>query len=131
MTDQEPVELAFTMLEHSYVPYSHLPADVALECADGTMFTSCNMENAIYGSSICAERIALVRAVSGGHRGDFTRIAMVSNSMELCWSCGTCRQMPYKLASGLTVLVAQRGHSFVELPLSELLTYDFSPKSLG
>ena len=63
MTDQELVELAFTMLERSYVPYSHFPVGAALECADGTVFTGCNVENAAYGSSICAERTALVKAV--------------------------------------------------------------------
>ena len=77
MTDQELVELAFTMLERSYVPYSHFPVGAALECADGTVFTGCNVENAAYGSSICAERTALVKAVSEGHRDDFTRIAVV------------------------------------------------------
>ena len=80
MTDQELVELAFTMLERSYVPYSHFPVGAALECADGTVFTGCNVENAAYGSSICAERTALVKAVSEGHRDDFTRIAVVGNS---------------------------------------------------
>ena len=83
MTDQELVELAFTMLERSYVPYSHFPVGAALECADGTVFTGCNVENAAYGSSICAERTALVKAVSEGHRDDFTRIAVVGNSTEL------------------------------------------------
>ena len=78
MTDQELVELAFTMLERSYVPYSHFPVGAALECADGTVFTGCNVENAAYGSSICAERTALVKAVSEGHRDDFTRIAVLT-----------------------------------------------------
>ena len=121
MTDQELVELAFTMLERSYVPYSHFPVGAALECADGTVFTGCNVENAAYGSSICAERTALVKAVSEGHRDDFTRIASLSNSTEPCWPCGACRQMLYEFAPGLTVLVAQRDHSFV-LPII-LLTH--------
>ena len=51
MTDQELVELAFTMLERSYVPYSHFPVGAALECADGTIFTGCNVENAAFGST--------------------------------------------------------------------------------
>ncbi len=131
MTDQELVELAFTMLERSYVPYSHFPVGAALECADGTVFTGCNVENAAYGSSICAERTALVKAVSEGHRDDFTRIAVVGNSTEPCWPCGACRQMLYEFAPGLTVLVAQRDHSFVMLPLSVMLTHGFGPKSLG
>ena len=119
------------MLARSYVPSSHFPVGAALECADGTVFTGCNVENAAYGSSICAERTALVKAVSEGHRDDFTRIAVVGNSTEPCWPCGACRQMLYEFAPGLTVLVAQRDHSFVKLPLSELLTHGFGPKSLG
>ena len=59
------------------------------------------------------------------------RIAVVGNSTEPCWPCGACRQMLYEFAPGLTVLVAQRDHSFVKLPLSELLTHGFGPKSLG
>ena len=131
MTDQELVELAFTMLERSYVPYSHFPVGAALECAGGTVFTGCNVENAAYGSSICAERTALVKAVSEGHRDDFTRIAVVGNSTEPCWPCGACRQMLYEFAPGLTVLVAQRDHSCVKLPLAELLTPGCGPTSLG
>ena len=110
---------------------SPFPVGAALECADGTVFTGCNVENAAYGSSICAERTALVKAVSEGHRDDFTRIAVVGNSTEPCWPCGACRQMLYEFAPGLTVLVAQRDHSFVKLPLSELLAHGFGPKSLG
>ena len=112
-------------------PLLPFPGGRSLECADGTVFTGCNVENAAYGSSICAERTALVKAVSEGHRDDFTRIAVVGNSTEPCWPCGACRQMLYEFAPGLTVLVAQRDHSFVKLPLSELLTHGFGPKSLG
>ena len=75
MTELELVERAFAMLERSYVPYSHFPVGAALECADGTVFTGCNVENAAYGSTICAERTAVVKAVSEGHRDDFVRIA--------------------------------------------------------
>ena len=56
---------------------------------------------------------------------------VVGNSTEPCWPCGACRQMLYEFAPGLTVLVAQRDHSFVKLPLSELLAHGFGPKSLG
>ena len=130
MTDKELVELAFTMLERSYVPYSHFPVGAALECADGTVFTGCNVENAAYGSTICAERTALVKAVSEGHRDDFTRIAVVGNSAGPCWPCGSCRQMLYEFAPNLTVLVAQSDHSFVKLPLKDLLPHGFGPTDL-
>ena len=131
MTDQELVELAFTMLERSYVPYSHFPVGAALECADGTVFTGCNVENAAYGSTICAERTALLKAISEGHREDWQTIAIAGQGEDYCWPCGSCRQMLYEFAPNLRVLVAQRDHSFVKLPLSELLTHGFGPKSLG
>ena len=131
MTDQELVELAFTMLERSYVPYSHFPVGAALECADGTVFTGCNVFNAAYKKASFAVRSSFLNSVSEGHRDDFTRIAVVGISTEPCWPCGACRQMLYEFAPGLTVLVAQRDHSFVKLPLSELLTHGFGPKSLG
>ena len=131
MTDQELVELAFTMLERSYVPYSHFPVGAALECADGTVFTGCNVENAAYGSSICAERTALVKAVSEGHRDDFTRIAVVGNSTEPCWPCGACRQMLYEFAPDLEVLVARQDHTFVKYTLRQLLPQGFGPDSLA
>lgn len=131
MTDKELVELAFTMLERSYVPYSGFPVGAALECEDGSIYTGCNVENAAYGSCICAERTALVKAVSEGHRDDFRRIAIVGNSADYCWPCGACRQMLYEFAPGLTVLVARGDHEFVTLDLSEdLLPRGFGPKSL-
>ena len=130
MTDQELVELAFTMLERSYVPYSHFPVGAALECADGTVFTGCNVENAAYGSSICAERTALVKAVSEGHRDDFVRIAIVGNSTDYCWPCGACRQFLFEFAPDLECLIARGDHEYVKLPLRELLAHGFGPKSL-
>ena len=130
MTDQELVELAFTMLERSYVPYSHFPVGAALECADGTIFTGCNVENAAFGSTICAERTALFTAVSEGQRDDRTRLALVGNSTEPCWPCGACRQMLYEFAPDLTLLVARKDHSFVKLTLGELMPHGFGPKGM-
>ena len=130
MTDRELVELAFTMLKRSYVPYSGFPVGAALECADGTVFTGCNVENAAYGSTICAERTALVKAVSEGHRDDWKRIAVVGNSADYCWPCGSCRQMLYEFAPDLTVLVARGDHEFVTLSLKDLLPHGFGPKFL-
>ena len=131
MTDQALVELAFAMLERSYVPYSHFPVGAALLCADGTVFTGCNVENAAYGSTICAERTALVKAVSEGRRDDFVRLAVAGRSEDYCWPCGSCRQMLYEFASDLTVLVARGDGGFVTLPLRELLPHGFGPSSLN
>ena len=130
MTNQELVELAFTMLERSYVPYSHFPVGAALECAGGEVFTGCNVENAAFGSTICAERTALLKAVSEGHRDDWTAIAIAGRGQDYCWPCGSCRQMLYEFAPDLTVLVARKDHSFVKLTLRELMPHGFGPKGM-
>ena len=68
MTEKQLCDMAVAMLERSYVPYSHFPVGAALLCKDGTVFTGCNVENAAYGATICAERTAMVKEVSEGHR---------------------------------------------------------------
>ena len=131
MTNQALVDLAFTMLDAAYVPYSRFPVGAALLCADGTVFTGCNVENAAYGSCICAERTALVKAVSEGHRDDFLRLAVVGHGDDYCWPCGACRQMLYEFAPGLTVLVARGDGEFVSTTLAELLPHGFGPANLS
>ena len=130
MTDQELVERAFAMHRFSYVPYSKFPVGAALLCEDGTVFTGCNVENAAFGSTICAERTALLKAVSEGHRSDWTAIAIAGQGQDYCWPCGSCRQMLYEFAPDLRVLVARGDGTFQEALLSELLPRGFGPKSL-
>ena len=130
MTDQALVDLAFTMLECSYVPYSRFPVGAALLCGDGAVFTGCNVENAAYGSTICAERTALVKAVSEGRRDGFERLAVVGNSADYCWPCGACRQMLYEFAPDLVVLVGRGDGQYFKTTLKELLPHGFGPKSL-
>ena len=129
MTDKDLVELAFTMLDKAYMPYSHFPVGASLEGTDGSVHTGCNVENAAYGSCICAERTALVKAVSEGCR-TFKRIAVVGNSADYCWPCGSCRQMLYEFAPDLEVLVANRDHDFVKYTLRQLLPHGFGPSAL-
>ena len=124
MTDQELVELAFTMLERSYVPYSGFPVGAAIECADGSVYTGCNVENAAYGSSICAERTALVKAVSEGHR-DFVRIAIAGKSEDYCVPCGSCRQVMMEFAPDLEVICLNSKGESKQFALKELLPYGF------
>ena len=90
MTDRELVARAFSMHRFSYVPYSHFPVGAALLCRDGAVFTGCNVENAAFGSTICAERTALLKAVSEGHRDDWTAIAIAGRGEDYCWPCGSC-----------------------------------------
>ncbi|WP_295628098.1 cytidine deaminase [uncultured Intestinimonas sp.] len=130
MTERELVDKAIAMLNRSYVPYSKFPVGAALECADGTVFTGCNVENAAYGSTICAERTAVVKAVSEGHRDDFVRIAIAGNSEDYCWPCGSCRQVLFEFAPDLECLIAKKGGDYVKLSLRELLAHGFGPKAL-
>ena len=129
MTDKELVELAAQMQKRSYVPYSHFPVGAALLCKDGTVFTGCNVENAAYGSTICAERTALVKAVSEGHT-DFAAIAITGQGADYCWPCGACRQMLYEFNPDLKVIVSRGDGDFRCTALSELLPYGFGPHSL-
>ena len=130
MTDRELVQAAWSMLERAYVPYSGFPVGAALLCADGSVFTGCNVENAAYGSTICAERTALLKAVSEGHRDDWQAMAIVGRGADYCWPCGACRQMLYEFAPDLKLLVARGDGDFVTTTLGELLPHAFGPKSL-
>ena len=130
MTDRELADLAYDMLKRSYVPYSKFPVGAALLCADGTVFTGCNVENAAYGSTICAERTALVKAVSEGHRDDFIRLAVVGDSTDYCWPCGACRQMLYEFAPDMEIISLNGKGEELALSLRELLPHGFGPKAL-
>ena len=130
MTDQELVERAFAMHEFSYVPYSHFPVGAALLCAGGTVFTGCNVENAAYGSTICAERTALLKAISEGHRTDWQAIAIAGNGRDFCWPCGACRQMLYEFAPDLRVIAARGDGQYETAALRALLPRGFGPASL-
>ena len=130
MTDQALVAQAIEMQKRSYVPYSHFPVGAALLCEDGRVFTGCNVENAAYGSTICAERTALVKAVSEGYTSGFAAIAIAGQGGDYCWPCGACRQMLFEFAPELRVLAARGDGEFLSVPLSELLPHGFGPKSL-
>ena len=130
MSDRELVKLAFEMHKYSYVPYSRFPVGAALLTQDGRVFTGCNVENAAYGSTVCAERTALLTAVRAGCREGWTAIAVAGQGEDYCWPCGACRQMLYEFAPGLRVLAARGDGEYQEASLRELLPHGFGPKSL-
>ena len=96
------IRMALEAREQAYVPYSDFMVGAALRAEDGRIFTGCNVENAAYGSTLSAERTALVKAVSEGCRS-FTRLAVVGNSADYSWPCGACRQMLNEFAPGQDV----------------------------
>ena len=124
MTREELKAAAIAMLDRAYVPYSHFPVGAALECADGTVFTGCNVENAVYPAGICAERNAIFHAVAEGHT-DFVRIAIAGRSEDYCFPCGICRQVMKEFAPELEVICLNKDGQELALPLMELLPHGF------
>ena len=113
----------------AWAPYSGFKVGAALEAADGRVFTGCNVENASYGATCCAERIALFKAVSEGITA-FTRIAIVATTQEPCPPCGICRQALYEFAPGLEVVMANTRGKVLVKKLRELLPLGFNKKDL-
>ena len=124
MTEQALCQKAIDMLDMAYVPYSHFPVGAALLCRDGTVFTGCNIENAAYGATICAERTAIFKAVSEGHR-DFDTIVIAGRSEDYCYPCGMCRQFMKEFAPEMQVICLNGKGEAKELTLRELLPYGF------
>ena len=131
MTQQELCQTAINMLDRAYVPYSHFPVGAALECSDGTVFTGCNIENAAYGVTICAERTAIFKAVSEGRR-DFVRIAIAGRSEDYCVPCGSCRQVMMEFCDPeeFQIILATSKKQYEIFSLKELLPLGFGPDNL-
>lgn len=125
--DEELLQKARDMKRFAYVPYSHYWVGAALRSKDGRVFTGCNVENAAFGNTMCAERTALFKAVSEGAR-EFTAIAIAAEG-SAPFPCGACRQSLYEFAPELRVLVTWDGN-VREARLSELLPEGFGPSSL-
>ena len=117
--------------KNAYAPYSGFTVGAALLFEDGRVVTGCNVENAAFGSTICAERTALLKAISEGHREDWVALAIAGQGRDYCWPCGSCRQMLYEFAPGLRVLAARGDGEFCAESLEELLPHGFGPSALA
>ncbi len=126
MTERDLVQLALEAQERAYAPYSGFFVGAALETEDGRIFTGCNVENAAYGSCLCAERGALMSAVAAGAR-KFTRIAIAGSGKYPCWPCGPCRQMLLEFSPHLEVLAANCRGECEASNLAVLLPRGFGP----
>ena len=105
MTDRELLTRAVAAREAAYAPYSGFTVGAALLCADGTVYTGCNIENASYTPTVCAERTAFFKAVSEGKRA-FTAIAVAGGSQP-CPPCGVCRQVMAEFCDGAFAVILQ------------------------
>lgn len=134
MSPEELIGLAKEAMTHAYAPYSGFQVGAALLCADGAVYCGCNIENASYGVTNCAERTAFFKAVYDGHR-DFTAIAVVGGKdgviSGLCPPCGVCRQVMREFCSDdFLIYLAGAGDTRQTLTLAQLLPYSFGAASL-
>ena len=136
MDDKALVHAALQARKFSYSPYSHFQVGAALLCGNGEIITGCNIENAAYTPTICAERTAFFRAVSQGIY-DFLTIAIVggkedAETLEFCAPCGVCRQVMMELCNPETfrILLAKSENEYQEFTLNQLLPMGFGPDNL-
>ncbi len=129
MTLEELKKLAVSMLDMAYCPYSHFPVGAALECTDGTVYTGCNIENASYPVGSCAERTAVSKAISEGHR-DFARIVVAANTDNFCVPCGMCRQFLQEFSPNMEIVCMNRAGESTSFKLSDMLPFGFDGSCL-
>ena len=128
MTNEELLQHAAAARQAAYAPYSQFQVGAALLTTSGEVFTGCNIENASYGLTICAERAAVFHAIASGHR-DFTALAISLPGAGT--PCGACRQVLHEFAPELPVLIGDEDGQLVRLTsLAELLPEPFGPGSL-
>ncbi len=127
--ERELIGKAVEARERAYAPYSGFKVGAALLSKDGRVFIGCNVENVSYGLTVCAERVALFKAVSEGAR-EFEAIAIACGKAP-CAPCGACRQVLFEFAPDLTVIMTDAEGSEIKVAkLSELLPEGFGPGSL-
>ena len=132
---EEMIDLAIRQMEFSYVPYSHFHVGAALLSRSGKIYTGCNIENAAYTPTNCAERTAFFKAVSEGERA-FEAIAIVGGyrgaPTSYAYPCGVCRQVMMEFCdpAEFRIITAVSEEQYVERTLAELLPEGFGPDNL-
>ena len=126
---EELVQAALKARENAFAPFSNFKVGAALETADGKIYSGCNVENATYGLTVCAERVALWKAISEGER-KFQRIVVASATEHPAAPCGACRQLLWEFCGDIEViLVNPQGYRETHL-LANLFPCPFDVKSL-
>jgi len=124
------LDMAYTAMKNAYTPYSHFQVGACLKGASGTYYLGCNIENASYTPTNCAERTAVFKAVSEGER-EFEALAIVCSGKNPAAPCGVCRQVLREFcALDMPVVFANADRVVVESTLGELLPHSFGPEDL-
>ena len=129
MKDSDLIKAARQARRHAHAAFSTFKVGAALETADGTVITGCNIENATYGLTICAERVAMFKALSEGHRR-FRRIAIVADTVTPTPPCGACRQILWEFGGDLEVILANLRRETGRHQLNALLPEPFDARLL-
>ena len=124
MDPSELIERARQAFEHAHAPYSGYRVGAALLCTDGTVVTGCNVENASFGLTNCAERTAVFAAIAAGHR-HFKAIAVASDCDPVPFPCGACRQVLAEFCRPEFPIHVAMGESYHTIALDELLPFGF------
>jgi cytidine deaminase len=118
------IEAARAVRLNAHATFSQFKVGAALEAADGRIFTGCNVENATYGLTVCAERVAVWKAISEGYRR-FVRVAVVADTEEPTPPCGACRQILWEFGGDLEVILANLTAEKARYRLLDLLPHPF------
>jgi len=130
MDIKELVKLAIEAREKAYVPYSKFKVGAAIEMEDGSVFTGCNIENASYGATNCAERTAIFKAVSEGH-SIMKKIAIVGDMATYTAPCGICRQVIAEFAAkDIEIVLIKNKDEYIVKTLEEILPGAFTKEDL-
>ncbi len=127
--DLELIEAAKKVRELAYAPYSKFRVGAAVRTKGGRIFTGCNVESASYGLTVCAERVAIWKAVSEGEK-EFEKIAVVADTQELTPPCGVCRQILWEFGGDIPVIFANLKGDVETVQMKELLPRAFDTKFL-
>lgn len=124
MTNAELIDRARKAQNLSYSPYSRFRVGAALLCRSGSIFEGTNVENSSYGLTVCAERIAVFKAVTAGEK-EFTTIAVAGDGQGFIYPCGACLQVLAEFSPGIKVIVTDENNNYHELTLKDLLPQAF------
>jgi cytidine deaminase len=123
------IEAALRVRENAHAPFSHFRVGAAVESEAGRIFTGCNVENATYGLTVCAERIAIFKAISEGAK-KFTRVAVVADTDVLTPPCGACRQILWEFCGDIDLTLSNLHGKTETLHLKDLLPRPFDASFL-
>lgn len=133
MDIEKLIKIAIENLKNSYSPYSKFKVSAVLETKEGELYTGVNIENASYPAGICAERVAIFKAISEGKK-DFKRLVLIAeanNKLKIAYPCGICRQVLNEFkTNNFEIIVASSINNYKIYNIDELLPYSFGSKDM-